>query len=259
MRDILLFLVVVASIPCVAQTDEEYTIDSCPDTTKACVIAYHSNDGTEFNGRTSYSYYDHFGRLEEVLDLGITPNGRDLVALTEYDGFGRQKRQWLQAISLMPDHKYVEENIVRAMSCLTNGNNVPYTRTEYEETPLARPLRVTGAGAAWHSAGKGVNSSYLTNNQTDDSLICWKYVATQNTTNSMTVILQELFKLSEKKMRMAIPFSNSMTVKSMSYYPVCYFRNLTVQHTLTHIISTTVSDCYDVSFRQRPFLLEWVL
>jgi hypothetical protein len=38
------------------------------------------------------SYFDGLGRLSETVGKGVTPNGADLVTLTEYDGLTREVR-----------------------------------------------------------------------------------------------------------------------------------------------------------------------
>ncbi len=42
-----------------------------------------------------------------------------------------------------------------------------YTRTEYDGSPLDRVVKRTGAGAAWHTAGKGVVSGYSLNKENE--------------------------------------------------------------------------------------------
>ena len=52
-----------------------------------------NEEGTKY--MDNIQYYDGLGRPSQNVQVGITPDGEDLVTLQEYDSFGRETRQWI--------------------------------------------------------------------------------------------------------------------------------------------------------------------
>ena len=82
----LIFFAVIGWIQSFSQTfDQNYIM--------SCVYNYNTSNGTD--SIKSIQYYDGLGRPVQTVQKGITPQGDDLVTLTEYDEVGREYKHWL--------------------------------------------------------------------------------------------------------------------------------------------------------------------
>jgi hypothetical protein len=122
------------------------------------------------------SYFDGLGRLSETVGKGVTPNGADLVTLTEYDGLTREVRSWLP-IAYSGRGAYVSPSTVQSTACssaLYGGDSYPYSEKFYEKTAIDQVIEQYGPGRAWRSAKSSVTSELLTN-QSSGELACLRY------------------------------------------------------------------------------------
>ena len=135
-----------------------------------------SADSTQA-ARRVVSYHDGLGRPVQTLRCGGAGNRDDLVGRTEYDSQGRACRSWNPVAVENNDGREVSADTVSVYAQQYYSDNNAYTLTEYDGSPLDRIRKVTGPGEAWHNAGKGVKSNYLTNTVSTgtDSLHCVKY------------------------------------------------------------------------------------
>ena len=78
-----------------------------------------------------------------------------------YDSFGRDSLHWLPAVAGGNKGAYYPNFATQAIS--SNGDAKPYSRTEYEPSPLNRVTGQYGAGAAWYDAGKKKDNEYTIN------------------------------------------------------------------------------------------------
>ena len=117
-------------------------------------------------------YYDGLGRPIETVQVGVTPDKRDLVSYQTYDGFGRPQDAWLPAVAGAGNNgKFVPYSSFQSLASSTYNNttinsiadNMPYSRTIYENSPLSRVIQEFGPGKDWHNNGKSVNTEYATN------------------------------------------------------------------------------------------------
>jgi len=122
------------------------------------------------NSNTSIQYFDGLGRPSQTVQRAITPLGADLVTGIMYDSFGRDSLQWLPAVAAGNNGAYFPNFAAQAQT--SNGDVKPYSRTEYEPSPLNRVTGQYGAGADWYNAGKKQSIEYLTN----DANIAYYYV-----------------------------------------------------------------------------------
>ena len=134
------------------------------------VETFISKDESGTSGVTERTYYDDYGREEQTVGIGITPDGSDLVSMSEYDPFGRKARSWIPAAVQENNGKYVP---LSAFSPLARQTDMaPYERFAYEDSPLSRPVLHVGAGNAWHLSERGEKISYYANVAGNDSLHC---------------------------------------------------------------------------------------
>jgi len=114
------------------------------------------------NSNTAIQYFDGLGRPIQTVQRGITPLGADLVTGIMYDSYGRDSLKWLPAVAGGNNGAYYPNFATQAVS--SNGDDKPYSRTEYEPSPLNRVTGQYGAGNDWYAAGKKQSIEYLANN-----------------------------------------------------------------------------------------------
>ncbi|WP_449397555.1 DUF6443 domain-containing protein [Chryseobacterium wanjuense] len=140
----------------------------------------------DYNGTTptktseTVQYFDGLGRPKQVVNVKASPQGKDVVTHVEYDGFGRQVKDYLP----VPQANTLNGAIVP--NPLSNASNTPYgTEKIYaekllENSPLDRILLQTQVGNAWND--KPVKFYYNAN--VDNEV--FKYVPTTVWENGAT-------------------------------------------------------------------------
>jgi len=113
------------------------------------------------NSNTSIQYFDGLGRLVQTVQRKSTPTGDDLVSGIMYDNLGRDSLVWLPAKVVNNNGGYVSDYTNAAV--LTNGDTNPYSKPEYEPSPLNRVTGQYGPGADWYNNGKKKKVEYTTN------------------------------------------------------------------------------------------------
>ena len=98
--------------------------------------------------RETVTYYDSFGLEYETLEVGATPQGKDLQTPIGYDGFFRKTMEFLPRPAGNTDF-YADTN--------------PYHYTVYENSELNRVREAYGPGQTWQENGKAVKYAYLVN------------------------------------------------------------------------------------------------
>jgi len=131
---------------------------------------------TYTNGTSVYfddiQYYDGLGRPVETVQKQYTPTSKDLVGRTEYDGYGREYKQWLPAPNTKSDGTY------NGVSASFYGDTYPYSETVYEQSPLNRVQNQYGPGVNWRNAGRKVTIEYMANKSGDAALNCPNFSST---------------------------------------------------------------------------------
>ena len=112
------------------------------------------------------TYTDGLGRRLQETQIGASPSGMDdLISLYEYGVLGRTEKEYLGYAKTKNWGAYVP-NAYETEHWNIYGNAdaaYAFTKTEYDNSPLDRVTKQTGAGAAWHTTGKGVTSAYALN------------------------------------------------------------------------------------------------
>ncbi len=122
-------------------------------------------------------YYDGLGRPVQTVEKGITPSGKDMVTLQEYDSFGRESNLWLPT-PYAGNGNFTDPAAINAESKNTYSDNAPYSRPVYEASPLNRVLEQYGPGQNWQTNNRSVKSAFLTNDNSKDTLRCAYYSVT---------------------------------------------------------------------------------
>ncbi|MDR1714468.1 MAG: DUF6443 domain-containing protein, partial [Prevotella sp.] len=138
---------------------------------------YTASDASRY--METIQYFDGLGRPMQTVQRGITPDGKDLVSIQEYDAFGRESNSWLAGkVSTSNNGAFVPLETAKGYIKATNVNDQkPYTYPLYEASPLNRVLEEYGPGQDWHNNGKKVSTAYLTNIAGDARLNCKLYLA----------------------------------------------------------------------------------
>ena len=144
-------------------------------------------DSTGMNAVVTVTYYDGLGRRQEVVQCGATPDGLDLVSYTARDNAGRETHVYLPAVSASAGG-FVPRDEAMRLAAETHLDAAPHTTTEYERSPLGRPVRQYEAGQAWRTAGRAVNTKYLINNSAADSLRCRLYRVSDTRSQDDTLV-----------------------------------------------------------------------
>ncbi|MFD2520348.1 RHS repeat domain-containing protein [Emticicia soli] len=98
---------------------------------------------------TSVNYSDGSGRELQSRSYKQSPNTKDLVYSTpQYDTFGRNHKTILPIASDIGNGQY--QNNIQNQAQTFYGDTAPYSEiTQFEQSPLSRPFKSIGAGAAF--------------------------------------------------------------------------------------------------------------
>lgn len=129
--------------------------------------------------RESYDYYDEQGRKAETVSKGLSPNGSDLVTLTEYDALGRTVKEWLPTTFSNTGNYIPPSTFASSSRTYYNNDSKPFSQTEFEACPSDKVLKQHGPGNVWHTANRAVETVY-TADTTASYLNCRIYKASAN-------------------------------------------------------------------------------
>ncbi len=133
------------------------------------------------------TYQGGLGNPLQTISYQTSPAKKDLVAAIEYDGQGRQLKQYLPYVSIAADSRYRPDALLSNNQYTgseqynfyqQNNDKIvndikPYTLLEVEASPLGRTTAQTGVGDAWYANNKKVQKSYAINLATEGIRI-WK-------------------------------------------------------------------------------------
>ncbi|TWV06064.1 RHS repeat-associated core domain-containing protein, partial [Bacteroidaceae bacterium HV4-6-C5C] len=140
-------------------------------------MTYMNESGSLFTDQITYS--DGLGRLFQTIQSRITPTFHDLVTLYTYDGYGRESEVWLPFIS-SENGKTIAPDYLMAQLKLQYNDTHPYSRTEYELSPLERIVRVVNPGQEWSINDKSLKTEYLLADATSNELKVASFELTTN-------------------------------------------------------------------------------
>ncbi|MBX2898881.1 MAG: hypothetical protein KF775_04500 [Cyclobacteriaceae bacterium] len=147
----------------------------------------------------STTFFDGLGRPIQSVIQGNSPSGKDLVQAIAYDPFGREPNKylpytdgtngWIKANALKDPNTTATTELDKYRSgrqydFYQNTTRVaqdqyPYSETLFEPSPLNRPDKDYGAGAAWQTNNKFIQHGYLINQHgtgsstTQEKIIAW--------------------------------------------------------------------------------------
>ncbi|WP_314244739.1 DUF6443 domain-containing protein [Empedobacter tilapiae] len=112
-------------------------------------------------------YFDGLGREKQALQVGGSPTGKTIVTPFEYDGFGRQAKEYLPFPITSSANTIVSSsaNGNSFYSTLT-GDTTPFSEKTFENSPLNRVLAQSAPGRDWKKgSGNEIEFQYGTNTE----------------------------------------------------------------------------------------------
>lgn len=113
-------------------------------------------------------YFDHLGRPVQEISYKFSPKKQDIVIHHEYDGLGRDSKQWLPvACTNKEAGAFAEQEVVSADARILYADDSAFSYSVYEDSPLNRVIESYGPGQAWQSSGHSNKNNYRINNVED--------------------------------------------------------------------------------------------
>lgn len=94
---------------------------------------------------------------QQVL-AGVTPTGKSLVTMNEYDTHRRPLRRWLPALSVNGTSCMDTTALKSSSRQMAGGDVCPYITNIYEPSPLDRVRKVYNPGADWYVKSKSIRT-----------------------------------------------------------------------------------------------------
>lgn len=142
--------------------------------------------------QTSVNYYDGLGRPKQQIAVGQSPNGKDIVTPIEYDGFGRQDKDYLPYASANGTGNFNSDAVndvlgFYAQDKYENTAN-PYSQKLFEASPLNRVLKQAAPGNPWVlGSDHEIKFEYSANNDADNVKL-FEVVFTDNDKEQPTLV-----------------------------------------------------------------------
>ena len=140
------------------------------------------------HAKQTTQYVDGLGRPLQTVVKQISPGLHDLVTPMVYDEFGRETFKYLPYVQSSVNNNtgtfktnaFNEQNSFYTGNSQYAGEQAFYNRTEFEASPLNRPLKVFAAGNSWAgsynlsnpSSEKAIKTEYRVNTL-DDAVKIW--------------------------------------------------------------------------------------
>jgi len=119
------------------------------------------------------TYTDGFGRPQQVVLVGASPNGKDLIQHKSYDNMGRESISYLPYASTSNNAAF-RANAISEQSTFYNAtgqktatDNNPYAQQVFENSPLQRILQQGSVGAGFQPGEHYKTMAYGTNTSSE--------------------------------------------------------------------------------------------
>lgn len=139
---------------------------------------YKSADTTNLADRlVNVTYFDGLGRPIQQVASKQSSEGKDIVTHIEYDGFGRQAKDYLPYPADASNMAFTDPTSARQATLnhyqSAYGDASPFSEKRFEPSPLNRVLQQAAPGNAWALAPQGqadhsIKIDYETNTEADE-------------------------------------------------------------------------------------------
>ncbi|MBO9584425.1 MAG: RHS repeat-associated core domain-containing protein [Flavobacterium sp.] len=171
----ILLLLTIANVWGQTFSDDNFIYTISP---KKAVQSANLGTLTKEEKNQNISYFDGLGRPVQTRAIGQGGNGEDFVTPAMYDGVGRQQEEYLPyAVSNSgTNYSKIDPNTAISASVsfystlYENGSN-PYSKKQFEPSPLNRVLKQAAPGNSWAmDSGHEIKLSYQTNAENEVKL-----------------------------------------------------------------------------------------
>lgn len=128
-------------------------------------------------------YFDGLGRPKQIISVKASPTGKDVVNHIEYDGFGRQTKDYLPVPQSGTQNGVIYTSPLGNASSVYGGEKI-FSESILENSPLNKIQQQIQAGNDW--AAKPVKFNYETNN-VEDQVRNYETTTTWDSVNKMFV------------------------------------------------------------------------
>lgn len=122
--------------------------------------------------KTASAYFDGLGRPIQTVVKGNNYDGtKDIVSINVYDEFSRETKQYVPYAPTSGSNGKFRLNAFSEQQAYYNTNyadQAPFSKTEFEASPLARPLKTLAPGNSWAGSNRGVSQAMNFNTSNDD-------------------------------------------------------------------------------------------
>lgn len=147
-------------------------------------------------------YYDGLGRPIQQKDIQMSNSGKDIVIPIEYDGFGRQAKEYLPYVNSVSSRDYECNPIPNVMTFYGTQNALmgypnfettdnPYSEKIFESSPLNRVKALAAPGEVWKAESNGVDHTIKYDYQTNSANEVKLFKATSSENNGLYSISLE--------------------------------------------------------------------
>lgn len=156
-------------------------------TPKKAIKSGNFNTLTKVEMNQNITYFDGLGRPIQTIAIGQGDGGLDIITPVEYDGFGRQVKEYLPYASSNGGNSYPKIDPITAINATINyystdkyeNTSNPFSEKKLESSPLNRVLKQAAPGNPWAmNSGHEIKFDYQTNG--DDEVRLYKATTTWN-------------------------------------------------------------------------------
>ncbi|WP_409416741.1 DUF6443 domain-containing protein [Flavobacterium sp. PS2] len=174
---IILLLFSNATVVAQAFSDDNFIYTASP---KKGVTADYFKTLKKEEMNQSVTYFDGLGRPIQTIAIGQGGNGEDIITPIEYDGFGRQEKEYLSFSLPNGNNKYPKKDrqtAINATKVLYGTEKYDYTANpfsekKFENSPLNRVLKQAAPGNDWAmGSGHEIKLDYQTNTTNEVRLL----------------------------------------------------------------------------------------
>lgn len=132
---------------------------------------------------TATSYVDGLGRPIQTVSKQSSPLGKDVVAYSVLDEYGRETLKYLPYTGTATDgyfktNPFLEQQGFMQGQFGSQGETFFYGQTQLETSPLNRPVKEMAPGNSWTGAGRGISRTYMHNSVAEAAVKMWKIGST---------------------------------------------------------------------------------
>ncbi len=128
---------------------------------------------SKFDVSQTTTYLDGLGRDMQTVVKSATPQGKDMISTNYYDQYGRVVQSFLPYTDDVESGNFrTNANTAQPTfynTYLNNSESFYYSSTQYDNSPLNKPLMQTAPGKSWGGNNKGVRSVQRTNRATENA------------------------------------------------------------------------------------------